>query len=101
MYIRKPVARLLRLGWLGGGGAALLLVGIASLTIGILELPPEVTALFRNASPEDPAMAGIVTEAPVDGRRWLIVGTAVVTLGAALTVIAMLRTSAESRSPED
>ena len=80
----------------------MLLVGIACLAIGIVDLPPDVTGLFRNASPEDRARAGIVTEAPVDGRRWLIVGTALVTVGGALAVMAsVVRSPSESRSPED
>ncbi|CAA9513641.1 MAG: hypothetical protein AVDCRST_MAG91-1777 [uncultured Sphingomonadaceae bacterium] len=90
-----------RLGWLGGGGAVLLLVGIACLTVGILDLPPEVPGFFRNASPEDPAATGIVTETPVDGRRWLIFGTGVVTIGGALAVVAaMSKRSSAPRSPD-
>lgn len=78
-----------RLGRLVAAGALFLVAGIVCLTIGILELPPDVEGTFFN-DPGDAAVVGVFA-GPIEGRAWLIAGTVLAGLGGALALIAAAR----------
>ena len=78
------------LGWSTTTGAALLLAGLAGLAVGLVQLrdPVVESAYFDRAVG---ASSEAVTVTFVEGRGWVVAGTLLVAVGAAMLLAAALR----------